>query len=130
MNTPSAEELRSLFLINPDVTFFNHGSFGACPKAVFDEYQRWQRELEWHPVDFLGRRRAELTEEAKSKLAEYINTPAENTIFVVNATQGINTVARSLNLQPGDEILTTNHEYGAVNKTWQYRLQTDRRRTG
>ncbi len=120
MNTPTAEELRDLFLINPDVAFFNHGSYGACPKPVFDEYQRWQRELEWQPVEFLGRRRVELTDYARSRLAEYLNCSVENIVFVVNATQGINTVARSLQLQPGDEILTTNHEYGAVNKTWQF----------
>lgn len=116
----NVENLRDLFLLNPDVAFFNHGSFGACPKPVFDEYQRWQRELEWEPVDFLGRRREKLLENAKSKLAEYLNTPPDNMVFVVNATQGINAVAKSLRLQAGDEILTTNHEYGAVNKTWQF----------
>jgi isopenicillin-N epimerase len=116
----TAENLKELFLLNPEVAFFNHGSFGACPKPVFDEYQRWQRELEWEPVDFLGRRREKLLEEAKSKLAEYLNTAPENMVFVVNATQGINAVAKSLRLQPGDEILTTNHEYGAVNKTWEF----------
>ncbi|MAS33372.1 MAG: aminotransferase [Anaerolineaceae bacterium] len=121
MNTPTQiDNLKELFLLNPEVAFFNHGSFGACPKPVFDEYQRWQRELEWQPVDFLGRRRVELIDGARAKLADYLHTSAENLIFVVNATQGVNTVARSLDLQPGDEILTTNHEYGAVNKTWQY----------
>jgi isopenicillin-N epimerase len=116
----SIENLKELFLLNPDVAFFNHGSFGACPKPVFDEYQRWQRELEWQPVDFLGRRRETLLEEAKAKLAEYLNAPSENMIFVVNVTHGINTVAKSLRLHPGDEILTTNHEYGAINKTWKF----------
>ena len=48
--------MRDLFLLDPDVIFLNHGSFGACPKPVFDEYQRWQRELERQPVEFLGRR--------------------------------------------------------------------------
>lgn len=121
MNTvANIENLKELFLLNPQVAFFNHGSFGACPKPVFEEYQRWQRELEWEPVDFLGRRREKLLEEAKAKLAEYVNAPADDMVFVVNATQGINTVARSLRLKPGDEILTTNHEYGAVNKTWQF----------
>lgn len=116
----TAENLKALFLLNPDVAFFNHGSFGACPRPVFEEYQRWQRELEWEPVDFLGRRREKLLETAKGKLAEYLNAPSEDMIFVVNVTQGLNTVARSLRLHPGDEILTTNHEYGAVNKTWQF----------
>ncbi len=121
MNTTTQiENLKELFLLDPAVAFFNHGSFGACPKPVFEEYQRWQRELEWQPVEFLGRRREKLIDEARAKLADYLRAPVDNLIFVVNATQGINTVARSLNLQPGDEILTTNHEYGAVNKTWQF----------
>ncbi|MBZ0300864.1 MAG: aminotransferase class V-fold PLP-dependent enzyme [Anaerolineae bacterium] len=114
------ENLRELFLLDPEVAFFNHGSFGACPKPVFEEYQRWQRDLEWQPVDFLGRRREGMINEAREKLADYLHTPVEDLIFVVNATQGVNTVARSLKLQPGDEILTTNHEYGAINKTWAF----------
>lgn len=121
--TTQLENLKQLFLLNPDVAFFNHGSFGACPRPVFEAYQRWQRELEWQPVDFLGRRRVEMIDEARAKLAEYLNTPVDNLIFVVNATQGVNTVARSLQLKPGDEILTTNHEYGAINKTWQFICQ-------
>lgn len=118
--TLTTENLKEHFLLNPAVAFFNHGSFGACPKPVFEEYQRWQRELEWQPIEFLGRRRVQLVDEARAKLADYLHTSVDNIIFVVNATQGINTVARSLDLQPGDEILTTNHEYGAINKTWQF----------
>lgn len=117
------EQLKPLFLLNPEVAFFNHGSFGACPQSVFEEYQRWQRELEWQPVEFLGRRHDSLMDHARARLADYMGTSAENLIFVVNATQGINIVARSLPLSPGDEILTTNHEYGAIDKTWQFICQ-------
>ncbi|MBI5053440.1 MAG: aminotransferase, partial [Chloroflexi bacterium] len=61
--------MKDLFLLDPTITFLNHGSFGATPKIVFDEYQRWQRELERQPVEFLGRRAASLLAEARSKLA-------------------------------------------------------------
>jgi isopenicillin-N epimerase len=118
--TALVANLRELFLLDHDVVFLNHGSFGACPRPVFDVYQQWQRELERQPVEFLGRRSDALLDDARNKLGAYLKADADNLIFVTNATQGINIVARSLKLQPGDEVLTTNHEYGAVDHTWQF----------
>jgi len=111
---------RDDFFIRDDVTFFNHGSFGACPKVVFSAYQDWQLELERQPVEFLNRRRIGLMQEATNVIADYLNVPSEEVVFVVNATFGLNTVAKSLKLNPGDQILTTDHEYGAINKTMQF----------
>lgn len=112
--------LRQHFLLDPEVVFLNHGSFGACPVPVFETYQRWQRELERQPVEFLGRRADALLDDARAKLAAYVHCDTDELIFVPNATIGINTIARSLNLQPGDEILTTDHEYGAIDHTWKF----------
>lgn len=112
--------MRDLFLLNPDIVFLNHGSFGACPRTVFETYQHWQREMEWQPVEFLNRRARSLMDIARGKLAAYLHTSADNLIYVTNATVGVNFVARSLHLEPGDEILSTDHEYGAINKTWQF----------
>lgn len=112
--------MRDLFLLDPDITFLNHGSFGACPKSVFDKYQGWQRALELQPVEFLGRRYDDLITDALEKLGKYIGTSHENLMFVPNATTGLNTVARSLKLSPEDEILTTDHEYGALDLTWEF----------
>lgn len=109
---------RDLFLLDPEVTFLNHGSFGATPRAVFDDCQAWQRELERQPVEFLMRRFPELMRTARSALAAYVHTAPENVVFVPNATIALNTVARSLRLQPGDEILTSDHEYGAMDRMW------------
>lgn len=114
------DNLRDYFLLNPDVAFLNHGSFGACPKPVFERYQQWQLELERQPVEFLGRRSDGLLESARAALGAFLDTSGDNVIFVPNATIGVNTVARSLDLQPGDEILGTDHEYGAMNYTWQF----------
>jgi len=116
---PQADWLRSLFLLRPDVAFLNHGSFGACPKPVFDAYQAFQRELEDEPVEFLGRRYGTLMKQARTDLAEYLGAAADDVVFVPNATTAINTVAKSLELQPGDEILSTNIEYGALDRTWE-----------
>lgn len=112
--------LRSQFLLDPAVVFLNHGSFGACPRPVFDEYQRWQLELERQPVEFLGRRFPALMRAARAALGAYLGVPADDLVYVANATVAINIVARSLRLAPGDEILTTDHEYGAMDRTWRF----------
>ncbi len=116
-------ELAELFQVRKDITFLNHGSFGACPRPVFETYQRWQRELEAQPVDFLGRRVKSLLAEARAALAEFVGTAAGNLVFVPNATFGVNVVARSLDLEPRDEVLSTDHEYGAVDRTWRYNCE-------
>jgi len=112
--------MRDLFLLDPEVIFLNHGSFGACPKPVFDEYQRWQRELERQPVEFLGRRFNDLMREARSALGGYLGAAADDLVYVTNATVGLNIVARSLDLRTGDEVLSTDHEYGALDRTWRF----------
>ena len=112
--------LRRLFMLDPDVTFLNHGSFGAVPRSVFREYQSWQRELERQPVEFLGRRFTGLMHDARSSLAQYIHTATDNVVFTPNVTVSINIVARSLELGTKDEVLSTNHEYGACDRTWRF----------
>lgn len=115
--------LRRQFLLDPTVTFLNHGSFGATPRPVFRVYQAWQRQLERQPVEFLGRRFNQLMAQARAALAQYLSTAPENLVYVTNATVGVNIVARSLRLGPGDEVLSTNHEYGACDRTWRFLSQ-------
>jgi len=115
--------LSDQFLFDEDIVYFNHGSFGACPRPVFEAYQRWQRELERQPVEFIQRRLEDLLAEARARLGAYAGASPDRLVFVPNATYGVNVVARSLKLQPGDEVLGTNHEYGAVNNTWRYACQ-------
>ena len=110
--------MRDAFLLDDDLVFLNHGSYGACPREVFDIYQHWQRELERNPVEFLGRRSAALLAQARDGLAAYLGACGEDLVFVPNATTGVNIVARSLPLQPGDEVLGTDHEYGACEAAW------------
>ena len=112
--------LRHLFLLRPDVVFLNHGSFGACPGPVFETYQKWQLELELQPIEFLGRRFNDLMRDARRALAAYLGTEAGNLVCVPNATTCVNIVARSLHLHEGDEILSTDHEYGAMDRTWRF----------
>jgi len=111
--------MREHFLLEPGLVFLNHGSFGACPREVFADYQRWQLELECNPVAFLGRRSGALLASARARLAASLGADASDLVFLPNATSGVNTVAQSLRLQPGDEVLATDHEYGACDATWQ-----------
>ncbi len=112
--------VKSLFQLDPTIHFLNHGSFGACPIPVFEVYQAWQRRLEKQPVLFLGREMMALDREARQPLRVYLNTHPDNLVFVTNATHGVNIIARSLALAPGDEILTSDHEYGACDYTWEF----------
>ena len=110
--------MKEHFLLDPDVVFLNHGSFGACPRPVFEDYQRWQRELERQPVEFLGRRARPLQAEARRALADFLRVAADDVVYFPNPSTAINMVARSLALGPGDEVLATDHEYGAMDRTW------------
>ncbi|WP_298115693.1 aminotransferase class V-fold PLP-dependent enzyme [Flavobacterium sp.] len=112
--------MKSEFLLDNTITFLNHGSFGACPKPVFDEFQRLQLELEQEPVQFIQKKLPVYLKEAKKPLAKFIGCNVEDFFFTPNPTFAVNTIMRSLNLQKGDEILTTNHEYGAMDRTWNF----------
>lgn len=114
--------LRDLFLLDPDVVFLNHGSFGACPRPVFAAYQRYQLELEREPVEMLSRHRRhpELIDAAKRRLAEYLGADPDNLVFVTNATTAMNLAARSLPLEAGDEVLAPVGEYVGVDMLWRY----------
>jgi isopenicillin-N epimerase len=111
--------LRDLFLLERDVVYLNHGSFGACPRPVFEAYQGWQLELERQPMAFMRRLGGEI-DAAREALGVYLGTAADNLVYVPNATMGLNIVARALHLEPGDEVLGTDHEYGAIERTWEF----------
>ena len=126
--------MRGGFLLDPGVAHLNHASFGACPVAVFEEYQRLQLELERGPTDFFTRKVARwfwgdewgpgLLDEARGSLAAFVGARVDDLVFVPNATSGLNAAIRSLQLEPGDEILFTGHEYGAIERTWEFMRAT------
>jgi isopenicillin-N epimerase len=112
--------MQKYFMLDRRVTFLNHGSFGATSRPVFNTYQKWQRELEAQPVEFLGRRFRGLMESARDALGNYLGTSGDNLVFTTNVTESLNIVAHSLELGPNDEVLSTNHEYGALDRTWKF----------
>jgi isopenicillin-N epimerase len=115
--------LRDRFLLDPGVCYLNHGAFGAAPIPVFEAYQAWQRELERQPTRFLTRTLEPALAEARRELAAYVGAGPDDLAFVPNATTGVNVVARSIRLEPGDEILSCDHEYGACDLAWRAACQ-------
>lgn len=112
--------LKDQFLLDPHVTFLNHGSFGATPRPVFETYQAWQRKLEEQPVYFIDHELPGHLANARQCLGSYLNVDGNDLVFIPNSTFGLNIVARSLALGPGDEVLSTCFEYGACNNVWHF----------
>ncbi|MBC8334871.1 MAG: aminotransferase class V-fold PLP-dependent enzyme [Anaerolineales bacterium] len=110
--------LKTQFLLDPNVIFLNHGSFGATPQPVFESYKHWQYRLEKQPVKFIGREIHSYLKNARQKLGEYLHIQPDDLVFIPNATFGVNILARSIKLKEGDEILTSDHEYGACENAW------------
>lgn len=108
----STSDFARFWLLEPDVIFLNHGSFGACPIPVLEAQQRFRQQLERQPLKFYRDFEA-LLDAAKNQLAEFVGADASDLVFVPNATTGINAVLRSLSFCPGDELLTTSQEYNA-----------------
>ncbi len=113
-------EIKPLFMLDPEIVFLNHGSFGATPRPVFAAYQRWQETLEWQPVQFLAADIEGHLARARETLGNYVRADAGDLVYVPNVTFALNIVARSLDLGRGDQVLSTNHEYGACNNVWQF----------
>lgn len=114
------EHLREHFLLNPEVTFLNFGSFGACPKPVFERYQQLQLELERDPVQFITVWGEGAMLRSREALGNFIGCAAADLVYTPNPTFAINIVARNLPLQAGDEVLSTDLEYGALDRTWDF----------
>src|SRR3974390_986452 len=112
--------LKSQFLLNPDITYLNFGSFGACARPIFDDYQRWQRELEFEPVQFMTVTGLKYLQQSREALGEYIHADPNDVVYVTNPSYAVNIIAKNFPLKAGDEILSTDIEYGACDRTWKY----------
>ena len=114
----NCDRWRTEWSLPDDVTYLNHGSFGPSPKVVQRVRQKWSQRLESQPMEFFVRQMEELLDGACQRLAEFVGADADDLVFVDNATTGMNIVAASIELQPDDEVLLTDHEYGAVLRIW------------
>lgn len=114
MHLPSRDD----FLLEPGLVFLNHGSFGAVPRMVHEAAERLRLEMEANPVAWLGRRADDLLEHARGRLAQFVGARRDDLVFFPNPTTAINMVVNSLRLPAGSEVVTTDHEYGAMVRTW------------
>lgn len=111
--------LREKWSLDPSIVFLNHGSFGACPRAVLQEQARLRAQMERQPVRFFMRELPPLLDASRATLAAFLGANTDDLAFVPNATAGVNTVLRSLPLGPGDEVVATSHEYRACHNALQ-----------
>ncbi|WP_293127960.1 aminotransferase class V-fold PLP-dependent enzyme [Microcoleus sp. bin38.metabat.b11b12b14.051] len=109
--------INEYWLLDREITFLNHGSFGACPIPVLEAQTSFREQLEREPLRFLMREFEPLLDNARNQLGAFIGASEEELAFVPNATTGVNAVLRSLFFAPGDELLTTNQEYNACRNT-------------
>jgi isopenicillin-N epimerase len=112
----SSSSFAALWTLDPSVEFLNHGSFGAAPRPVLETQAEWRARLERQPVQFFRELEPHL-DAARATLGAFVEADPDDLAFVSNATSGVNTVVRSLELQPGDELLTTDHAYNACRNT-------------
>jgi len=118
-STPSDKMIRGQWSIPEDVVYLNHGSFGPSPRVVQQERDRWYRRLEAQPMDFYLRVTGDALDAALRELAELVGANPKDMAFVENATTGMNIVAQSISLRAGEEVLLSDHEYGAVKRIWE-----------
>lgn len=111
---------REFWSLDPDITFLNHGAFGACPVAILKRQDELRRELERNPMDFLHRTLEPRLDAARQRLADFIGCKFESLTFVPNATTGVNSILQSIDFKPGDEVIVTNHEYNACRNALDY----------
>ena len=110
--------MKNKFLLDQDITFLNHGSYGACPAPVFEDYQKWQKILENQPVQFMTDYLWKYLKRSREYLGEFIKCPEEDIILFPNPTTAVNNIIDNLDLSSGDEVLMTQHEYGALVRAW------------
>src|SRR6185295_2977305 len=106
--------LASQWTLDPAIDFLNHGSFGACPRAVLEQQQRWRAQLEQNPVHFMKSDLETLLDTSREQLAAFLGADPASLVFVRNTTTGVNAILRSVELKPGDELLLTSHAYNAL----------------
>ena len=110
---PEPSEFAFHWGLDPETVFLNHGSFGATPLAILHEQRRWQDWMELEPVRFFEELLPPALVESREALATMLSCDPDDLALIENATSGVNTILRSFDFKPGDEILVPDHAYQA-----------------
>ena len=110
--------LKTQFQINPDITFLNHGSYGACPLPVFENYQKWQELMERDPVKFMTKDVYKHLKISRNELSKFVNCDKDDIVYFPNPTHAVANIISNISIKPGDQVLTTNLEYGSCDRMW------------
>lgn len=116
--------MKEHWMLDPAITYLNHGSFGATPLAILAKQDEYRSQMEREPVRFFVRELEAMLDAARRELAAFIRADAEGLAFVPNATAGVNAVLRSLDLDKHEELLVTNHEYNACRNILDFVAET------
>ena len=128
---PIRADIDKLWMLDPRIVFLNHGSFGAyVPRTVFETQTAWRGRIEAEPIEMLHRSAPQLHSNVKRTIAAAFGMAESDFGLVTNATEGINAVLRSIELRPGDELLTTTHVYNAVRQAMRYVAGRTAQRSG
>lgn len=114
------QRVRREFQLNPGLIHLNCGSLGATPRRVLDAVSSLSREVEGNPAFLTFGWGEEQMDAARQRLASFIGAEADEVALTRNTTEGMNAVASGLDLDPGDEVLTTDHEHGGGMVCWQH----------
>ena len=110
--------LKTQFQINPDITFLNHGSYGACPLPVFENYQKWQELMERDPVKFMTKDVYKHLKISRNELSKFVNCDKDDIVYFPHPTHAVANIISNISIKPGDQVLTTNLEYGSCDRMW------------
>ncbi len=117
---PDWQKIAGEFVVDPEIAYLNTGSLGSVPRCVLETRRQTDQRLEANPVSAgFGPVLAE-AEAVRPKLADLLGCRTEEIAVTRNTTEGINLIAEGLNLQPGDRVLTSNHEHGGGLGGWKY----------
>ena len=114
------ELVKSQFVLEKGLRYFNNGSLGTSPEYVFQATEQFRRTLDGFPSQYMWGAWDDQKEAVRNKAGEMLGVSPETIALIHNTTEGMNLIASSMALEPGEEVLLSNHEHSSARIPWQY----------